>query len=206
MLSQIFKRGWYTEKVTDPIGRFFVWTGVSANFVSFLAVPLAVVAAWFIYQHQLAPGLLFIFLAIATDALDGAIARLRKQVSGWGSYWDAMMDKYAEMIIYVGFALGGWALPALLAAAGTMLISYAKPRAAIVMPLGNEDWPAIGERSDRTILLMAGLLIALFAPIIYGYTTVELTLYLVAVVTNIGAIQRMAFARGLISDWEKSKK
>jgi len=204
MLGQL--RNKISKYIEDYIGRPIAKTGIHPNHITALSVPLAIVGAYYIYLNQWSYALLFMILSIFIDNIDGAVARVQKTVSNWGSYFDVMMDKHVEMIIYFGFAVGGYPILSFLAAVLTMLNSYAKPSTAIRIPIGNADWPALGERADRLLILLIGVLITIFYPILYGYDTIFLTLSAVIIICAIGDIQRMMFAKKLILNYEKTKK
>jgi len=173
--------------------------------LTLLAIPLAIVAAYFIAVNEITYALIFIFFSVFIDALDGTLAELSCKKTPFGNYLDAMTDKIVESIIYIGFAFIQ-PIAAILALSGTMLIAYAKPRAALVVETDNRDWPAIGERGDRLILLIAGMLVAIFVPVISGFSTILITLCLVASITWIGAIQRLFYGKNLIEEGEKKGK
>jgi CDP-diacylglycerol--glycerol-3-phosphate 3-phosphatidyltransferase len=60
------------------------------TWVRFLGIPFMIL---FLYFDQLSIGVpLFMFLAL-TDALDGSVARLRKNVTEWGTIYDPVADK-----------------------------------------------------------------------------------------------------------------
>lgn len=51
------------------------------------------VVLWFLYFEQYSIGVpLFLFAAL-TDAMDGSLARLRKQITDWGTFYDPVADK-----------------------------------------------------------------------------------------------------------------
>lgn len=80
-------------------GRFFT----AANLISLARIPLGAAASYFIVRNiHLAAGI-FVFTAIATDWLDGFVARRTGTVSDWGRILDPLADKAA-------FALFAWAL------------------------------------------------------------------------------------------------
>jgi len=199
-------RKWSEIAFLNSIGKCIAKLGLTPNQVTILSIPAAIAAAYFIYIMNLPLALLFIILSIVIDNLDGAVARARKMVTKFGSYFDVMCDKYVEMIFYAGFAFAGFPIESFLAATGTMLNSYAKPAAAIRIPLGNEDWPAIGERAERLLILIIGIAAAIFMPTVGGYSTISITLILITILVHIGAFQRMAFAKKLIQKYEKTGK
>ena len=69
----------------------------------FVAAPMLLWLAWHGY------GLLFmglLALAFLSDLLDGYVARLLGKVSAFG----AMLDSWADVVIYLTIALGSWRL------------------------------------------------------------------------------------------------
>lgn len=183
------------------VGRVLSFLPFSANIFTFMAVPLALVAAYYLSQRLYLWGLLFVLLASVMDLIDGSYARAKGQKSLFGNYWDAMVDKMVEACFYLGLVFI-FPLHAFLALTFSLLISYAKPRVALVIEADNHDWPAIGERVDRLLLLSLGLLVAGLG---FGSADqiVKMTLTAVIVITGLGFIQRVLYAKKLI---EKAKK
>lgn len=141
--------------------------------------------------------LAFIFMVSAylVDVFDGSLAELLGKKSKWGNYLDAMVDKYVEAFIYVGLGLTN-PFPALLAALGSLIESYAKPRVALVVPIDNHDWPAIGERVERCAIIAAGYFTFAFFGLPFSF--LDYVLYFVAALTWVGSVQRMLYAKKLI--------
>ncbi len=66
---------------------------ITPNGVTVLRMILTPVVLWFLWLEQFAIGVpLFWFLAF-TDALDGSLARLRNQITPWGTFYDPLADK-----------------------------------------------------------------------------------------------------------------
>ena len=89
-------------------------------------------------------------------------------------------------------------LEGFLATTGTVLTSYAKPRTAMVVEIYRQDWPTIGERTERFLLLLAGLLLATWYPEIRGWSTIRVMLWPTAAMTHVGAVQRIVYTRRLV--------
>ncbi|MFH0954513.1 MAG: CDP-alcohol phosphatidyltransferase family protein [Candidatus Micrarchaeota archaeon] len=176
---------------------------ITPNQFTFLSIPLAAIAAYFIAAGQFGISIFFVVLSILIDVLDGSFAENKKQKTNFGNYWDAVVDKVVESILYVGFVFIS-PLAAILALAGTMLEGFAKPRVGLVIITDNHDWPAIGERSDRLLILTVGLVLAVLLPV-YQSQIIPLVLWLVFLVTAVGFIQRVHYAKGLIEKAEKEK-
>jgi CDP-diacylglycerol---glycerol-3-phosphate 3-phosphatidyltransferase len=66
---------------------------VTPNMVTMFRIVCTPVVLWFLYVEQYAIGVpLFMFVAF-TDALDGSLARVRKQITDWGTFYDPFADK-----------------------------------------------------------------------------------------------------------------
>lgn len=66
---------------------------VTPNMVTILRILLTPVVLWFLYLGNFKVGVpLFLFTAF-TDALDGSLARLRNQITQWGTFYDPVADK-----------------------------------------------------------------------------------------------------------------
>ena len=175
---------------------------ITPNQFTFLSIPLAIVAAFFIINRQFWLALLFMILSVSVDLLDGSFAENKKMRTPFGNYFDSIAEKTVESIFYIGFAFV-IPLPALLAYIGSMLESLAKPRAAMVIITEEHDWPNIGERGDRLLLLIFGVLASAIFP---SFQMVILTpvFFVIFVFTMIGFVQRIFYARRLILKAEKN--
>src|SRR3989338_3777050 len=187
------------EKRLEAISSLIARTGVNPNVFSSIALVWAVLAAYFIANIYMVSGLIFVVLAAVWDAFDGSLARVTNKVTKFGNYLDAMIDRYVEIIILLGFAFSGFWIESFLVVSGSLLVSYAKARTAIVAPIDNHDWPAIGERFDRLSLLAIGMAISIFFPdatiFEFEFSTMSLFLYLIAVIAYVGSVQRIFYAK-----------
>ncbi len=191
-----------TKKLTALLAKPFVWLRVPPNVVSFLGIPLALCAAYFIYWQNYLPAFAFTALAILMDFIDGSVAEQLGKTTYFGNYFETMMDKYTEVIILASFAFQ-FPVESALAVGLSLMESYAKPRAALVVIADNRDWPAIGEHADKLVLLLTGLLIASFYPSIGNVKTMQVVLVILIAIVTIGGIQRILYARKLIDEGKK---
>jgi archaetidylinositol phosphate synthase len=187
----------------EHIRRHPAWYPISPNVLTFGALVLAVPACWAISQQRYLLAVLFILLSGAVDFIDGCVARGLDKTSKFGSYWDAMIDRYVDCLLYLGFVMDGHELAAFLATTGTVLTSYAKPRTAMVVAMYAQDWPTIGERAERFVLFLAGLLLATWVPSLGGWSTISCMLWATALMTHIGAVQRVLMTRRLVQQQEQ---
>ncbi|HIG17101.1 MAG TPA: CDP-alcohol phosphatidyltransferase family protein [Candidatus Handelsmanbacteria bacterium] len=188
------------------VRRHSKWYPISPNVLTFGALVLAIPACWAIAERHYLLAVSFILASGAIDFIDGCVARGLERTTKFGSYWDAMIDRYVDCLLYLGFVLDGYELEAFLATTGTVLTSYAKPRTAMVVAIYAQDWPTIGERAERFVLLLAGLLLAHWLPTVGGWQTIGLMLWATALMTHIGAIQRVLMTRRLVSDEDHERE
>lgn len=195
------------EKQLEGTSLIIAKTGINPNVFSSIALVWAVLAAYFIANMDMVSGLIFVVFASIWDALDGSLARVAHKVTKFGNYLDAMVDRYVEIIILLGFAFSGFFIESFLAVSGSLLVSYAKARTALVVPADNHDWPAIGERFERLSLLIIAIAINIFFPSInlmgFSISTLSFFLYLIAAMVYIGGVQRIFYAKNIIN--KKSK-
>lgn len=66
---------------------------VSPNMVTIARIILIPFVLWFLMEENFNVGVpLFLFTAF-TDVIDGSLARLRKQITQWGTFYDPLADK-----------------------------------------------------------------------------------------------------------------
>lgn len=198
MIDGLFKR--HIDPVWENLARPLAAIGLHPNGVTLLGLclVLANAAAYFWHRSQLLFGI-GLAISFAADSLDGAVARLRHECTLFGSYLDAMVDRYQESIVLltIGYINAAW-LPAGLALAGSLLTSYAKARVAIEVSIDNNDWPDLFERQERVIFLCGLLVFGGIAAALFGLSIIVPGLWIFAVLTHFTAVQRMMRARKML--------
>ena len=140
----------------EKIGRGFASTGISPNGWSCVGLVFAFVSA-FIYgwnvEFSLIIGGLVLLVAGFFDIVDGQVARVSQKVTKSGGFLDSIFDKIAEVAIFLGILVGGFAEPYLvfLAITFSLLVSYTRSRAE---SLGVKlQGIGIGERAERLLVI-----------------------------------------------------
>jgi CDP-diacylglycerol--glycerol-3-phosphate 3-phosphatidyltransferase len=162
-------------------------TGISPNGLTVIGLLLNVIVAAVLGAGYLIAGGVLLLLAGAFDMLDGALARATNQTSKFGAFFDSTLDRYSELIVFFGLLLhlqatGRLTESALVyaAAAGSVLVSYARARAEA---LGYDCEVGLLGRPERIIVLSAGLL--------FGDLALLIALWVLAILTNVTAVQRI---------------
>ena len=170
----------------EKIGKGFASTGLSANFWTCVGLGFALVSA-VVYGMGVEFGLIIggILLLVSGffDMVDGQVARVTGKTSKKGEYLDSMFDKIAEVAIFLGILIGGYAEPylVLLAITLSLLVSYARAKSDIINI--KLQGIGIGERAERL------LVIAIIGMI--GF--MDYAVIIVVIIAGITLIQRMIF-------------
>ena len=72
-----------------------------ANVLSLSRIPLALMACWFVWRGDAVATGMAMILAVATDGLDGWVARRTGTESDWGRILDPLADKIAFAVFLV---------------------------------------------------------------------------------------------------------
>ena len=172
----------------DPIGlALYRRLHLRPNHLTLIGLGVSLLAtAAFIYARIRTGGILLI-LAGLCDFFDGSLARASGQVSTFGAFLDSVIDRYSDLVVLLGIVVlyahmshMRGAIVAMAGLIGSMMVSYTKARAESI---GVRCTVGIMERPERMICLIAGALLDLLEP----------ALWVLAVLANLTAVQRIAF-------------
>ena len=140
----------------EKIGSSFASTGISPNGWSCIGLAFAFASA-VIYglnmEFALIIGGIVLLIAGFFDIVDGQVARVSQKITKAGGFLDSVFDKIAEVAIFLGILVGGFAEPYLvfLAITFSLLVSYTRSRAE---SLGVKlQGIGIGERAERLLVI-----------------------------------------------------
>ncbi len=182
--------------VIDPLARGLLRLKVSPDAVTLVGTLGTCVGALVFYPGEAwLAGTLVIMAFVASDLLDGTMARMSGRSGPWGAFLDSTLDRVADGAVFAGLALGfahaddllsaGVALACLV---GGGVVSYAKARAESI---GVECNVGIAERAERLIIaLLAALLYGLGVPYV-----LPAALWVLAALTWITVGQRVLHVR-----------
>jgi CDP-diacylglycerol---glycerol-3-phosphate 3-phosphatidyltransferase len=66
---------------------------ITPNMITMFRIVMTPVVLWFLYVQQFSIGVPLFLLVAFTDAIDGSMARVRKQITEWGTFYDPLADK-----------------------------------------------------------------------------------------------------------------
>ena len=140
----------------EKIGKTFASTGLSPNVWTTVGLIFAFISSAVYglgFEFALIIGGVLLLVSGFFDIVDGQVARVTKKTSSQGAFLDSVFDKIAEVAIFVGILIGGFAQPylVLLAISLSLLVSYARARAE---SLGIKlQGVGIGERAERLLVI-----------------------------------------------------
>lgn len=223
-------------KIINPFVRFLIKLGLTPNAVTTIGLLLNIgVAIIFIIgaekgnRGELAyvgwAGALILFAGLF-DMLDGQVARLGKMSSTFGALYDSVLDRYSELILFLGicyylishhYFLSS--LFAFIAMIGSMMVSYTRARSE---GLGIENKGGLMQRPERVILIaLSAIATGVAAAFVEGDGKVyvqgikfhvfelmsifTIPIAVLAVLTNITAIKRLRDAKRALDQIDKEK-
>ena len=221
-------------KVIDPLVRVLIKLGLTPNAVTTIGFVLNLgVAVIFIVGAEegnrgdlsyvgWAGGL--ILFAGLFDMLDGQVARLGNMKSTFGALYDSVLDRYSELVMFLGicyylvahhyFLSSIFAFVALI---GSMMVSYVRARAE---GLGVDIKGGLMQRPERVVTigvfaLLCGIIsryiggdYKLFVPGIkyHVFETMSIftiPIFILAILTNVTAFRRLTDAKKALEQQNK---
>jgi CDP-diacylglycerol--glycerol-3-phosphate 3-phosphatidyltransferase len=168
------------------VGRNIRRTGITADHLTAAGGVFAVLFCVTIGAFgNITLAFLFGVLSAVPDMLDGAVAKAGGTTSARGAFFDSVMDRVSDALIFGGVAWylantrgGAWPLLPMAVLAMSMLISYERARAEA---LGFDARGGLMERAERLVALGIGVLFeVLLIPV----------LFLMLALTTVTAVQR----------------
>lgn len=220
--------------VINPLVRGLIKIGFTPNTVTITGLILNIgVAIIFIIGAEQSnrgeleyvgwAGALVLFAGLF-DMLDGQVARIGNMSSTFGALFDSVLDRYSEMVMFLGICYYLVAhhyflssLFAFIALIGSMMVSYTRARSE---GLGIQNKGGIMQRPERVVLVgLSGIACGVTSSFIGGdyklfipgikyhvfetMTVFTLPITVMAVLTNITAIKRLTDAKKALDLKEK---
>jgi len=157
----------FIYRVIHPFVKFLIRLGVTPNAVTTFGFVLNIgVAVIFIIGAEEATrgdlsyigwaGGLILFAGLF-DMIDGRVARIANMASKYGAFYDSVLDRYSELVMFLGICYYLVAhhyflssLVAFIALVGSMMVSYIRARAE---GLGIECKGGLMQRPERIITI-----------------------------------------------------
>lgn len=178
----------------DPVARLLFRARVRPNHLTVLGLGVSIAAAYVFSVGRLRWGAGLLAVAGLFDFFDGAVARLAGSDSDYGAFLDSVVDRYSDLAVLLGILVFyeqrsdmPGAVLTMATLAGTVMVSYTKARA---QSIGVRCEIGVMERPERLIALIAGA----------TFNLLTLVMALLAVLTNVTALQRIVYTRKIARD------
>lgn len=183
MLTRNIRRyfSWPIERLAALLAR----TGIPPNVITWSALAANLCAGVLFADGRFPEGGGMVVIAGLCDLLDGPVARLQNRVSLFGGFLDSILDRYSDFLLFLGLLVYyvevdrfRYVVLAGAAMAGAVMISYAKARAASLVP---ESDVGFWDRPERLALIIVAALA----------NRMGLALWVLAIGPNITVIHRI---------------
>ena len=185
------------RRLSRPLAALLARTPLTPNHVSFVSFVIALASLWLFFAgYNILAGIVAQLSSIL-DGADGDLARIKAMSSPFGGFFDAVLDRYADVAILAGLTY--WSLEfeartadslvlalGLLAIAGSLMISYSRARAEATL---GGAFPglagSLASRDARLFVVMVGAIVG------QGVAT----LFILSAATNFVVAWRLTVAR-----------
>ncbi len=186
----------------SPLVRLLASAGLHPNTISLVGVLLSGTAGIMYSVGLFLPAALLVAASGICDSLDGLLARSSGKASSYGAFLDSTLDRVGEVLVFLGLA---WFFSSgsshysqspitvffiILAIEGSFMVSYTRARAEA---LGISCMEGLMQRPERMVLIIGGSLLGSLAAI--GVVAIQITIYCLAVLTNLTVVQRIIHTR-----------
>lgn len=185
------------RRISQPIARLLAYTPITPNQVTVFSLGIAMGSlAAFVMGNPVAGGVLAQSGSIV-DGVDGDLARFAGRGTKFGSFFDAVVDRYSDALVLLGLTIwtaNGEAsslpwLAGFAALAGSFAVTYTRARVdESRRTMFDSGITSLASRDVRLLLVMIGALAG------YGLAT----LIMVAVLTNAVVLLRVVSARRVL--------
>lgn len=172
---------WLLYKIVHALAA----TGVHPNVLTFTGLVINLWAAVLFAAGRFPAAGGVMLLAGVFDMVDGRVARAQGRVTKFGAFFDSVIDRYSDLVLYLGLLVYyarinrfSYAVLVGVAMAGSVMVSYTRARAESLIP---ECKAGFWERPERIVLLILGALSNRMAP----------ALWLLAIGPNITVLHRI---------------
>ena len=182
------------QYILDTIVRGLAACHVNPNILTFIGFSINLFAAYLFAYGYLRWAGATIILAGVFDMTDGRVARITNRVTVFGGFFDSVMDRYSDLVLFIGLLVfygreNRFWYVSLVAVAmiGSVMTSYVRARAENLISTCKVGFL---ERPERVVLIIIGALFDRMAPV----------LWIIAVLSNITVIHRVIYT------WQESRR
>jgi len=180
--------------VIDRIVRWLALSRIHPNVLTFLGLVINIWAAWLFAQGKFRWAGVVVIGAALFDMVDGRVARATSRVTGFGGFFDSVLDRYSDLALYMGLLVyyasinrPFYIVLTAIVMTGSVMTSYTRARAENMIPKCKVGFL---ERPERVVLIIIGAL----------FDRIPQVLWVIAVLSNITVTHRMIYT------WQEARR
>lgn len=165
---------------------------IKPNHLTFLGFLMSIVVAYYYAMGQFVFGGITLIVAGLFDMTDGLVARKLHAATQFGAFFDSIMDRYSDLIMYLGLVIYygrhdriNYVVLVGICMMGSVLTSYARARAECFIEKCKVGFL---ERPERIVLLLIG-----------SFYFMDPVLWVIAFFSNLTVVHRILYTRAEIS-------
>lgn len=189
------KIGQGAQIILRGIVKALTFLRIHPNHLTFLGFVMSILTAYAFARGRFGLAGMILIIAGLFDIVDGMVARILNAETPFGAFFDSIMDRYSDLIMYLGLIIwygqhGRLTYVVLVGVVmmGSVLTSYARARAECLIPQCKVGFL---ERPERIVLLIIG-----------SFYRMEPALWVIAVISNWTVVHRILYTRRQIRSRE----
>ncbi len=171
------------------LAKALIKIGVTPNIATCFMLAFSFLSFFFlVFLSNLLLSSIFVFITGIFDGVDGAIARLKNKASSFGRFFDSLMDRISEFIIFLALLIYCWdnilwnfvdiKIVILISFIASLMISYLRAKAEVIYK-GDFDIGLMA-RSERLFYIFISMLLSSFL----GYINEFLFIFMILVLAT----------------------
>lgn len=172
---------------------------IRPNHLTFLGFVGSIVTAWVFARGEFKLAGVILIVAGLFDMVDGMVARTARAETPFGAFFDSVMDRYSDLIVYIGLLIyygnhgrNNYVILVAVVMMGSVLTSYARARAESLIPSCKVGFL---ERPERIVLLIIG-----------SFYYMDPVLWVIAVLSNWTVVHRILYTRSQLAAATRSQR
>src|SRR5487761_2600844 len=148
--------GWLLDRIVHGLAL----TRISPNVLTSIGLVINIAAAFLFGHANAAYSGLVIFGAGIFDMVDGRVARRNNQVTVFGSFFDSVIDRYSDVVLFFGLLVYygrinrfRYVVLAAFVMVTSLMVSYTRARAEALI---GQCKVGFLERPERIVLILIG--------------------------------------------------
>ena len=186
MISQKIGQG--ARVLLRGIVKALVFVRINPNHLTLLGFVMSILTAYAFSRGRFTAAGVILIVAGLFDMVDGIVARMTNKETSFGAFFDSVMDRYSDLIMYLGLIMWygredrmTYVVLVGVVMMGSVLTSYTRARAESLIPQCKVGFL---ERPERIVLLIIG-----------SFYYMEPIVWVIAVLSNWTVVHRILYTR-----------